>query len=250
MNDDFLYQSRPQLRSEFAKMLFVRISRDMEGNNTTKFTTTRLNILRWAKSIAIILLFTLSATLLVSKEARARFAYLIQEISGFLFEETDQFPFSDHPERDYQELPNYELAQAQEMLPFSLVLPTYVPEGYKFSENIGIACKTSCATLIWQNGTYDTLMLLIQLEENYPDWPEPVGYETVEEVYVNGKIAALIRGAWNFETELWDENFALRLKWELDGLVYGLSWRPSNSGKNTAYKLSVEDIILIAQSIR
>lgn len=250
MNDDFLYQSKPPLRPEFAEKLYASITQDLEPTHGSNSVVRRTNTLRMATRFAIILLFVLSVTLLVSKDARAIFAQLIQEISGFLFEDTGQFPFSDHPERDYQVVPSFELSLAKEMLPFSLILPKYVPEGYELFNDISIACTNSCATLTWHNETNDTLKLLVQMEGNYPEWAEPVGFETVEEVYVNGKVAAVIRGAWDFETEQWNEAKALRLKWEQDGLIYDLSWWPTNSGKNIEDKFSFAELIQIAQSIQ
>jgi hypothetical protein len=250
MNDDFLYKSKPSLRSEFAEKLYAIISQKVGTKSGTNFHVRKNNALRIALRFAIILLFVFSITLIVSHDARALISNLFQEINGFLFEESDQFPFSDHPERDYQELPSFKLNQAQEMLPFSLTLPSNVPSEYEQSDKIGIACNTSCATLTWHNETNDTLMLLIQMEENYPEWAEPIGLESVEEVYVSGKAAVLIRGAWDFETEQWNEAKALRLKWEQEGLIYDLSWRLANSGENVENKLSVEELIQIAESIK
>lgn len=250
MNDGFLYQSKPPLREGFSEALYARINRDLGQKQGVRELIRKFRSLRLAVRIAIFLITILSVTLLVSKEARAMLVYLIEEVGGFKFEETDQFPFSGLDMTDYQIVPQFELDRAQDQLTFSLTLPEYIPEGYTLTDGIGVACDFSCAILTWRNEKDDVLILNIShWEEPSPEWSEPVGFDVVEEIYINDTPAALIKGAWDFETEQWNEARAVRLKWMEDGLFYTLGWWPSDSGKRIEDRLSVDELIRAAQSI-
>lgn len=118
MNDDFLTRFTKPPRPEFAAELYRRINPP---------ATARPSFAVRAALAASALCAVLAATLLVSPAARAAVLSLIRDIGGVSFQETSDYPGSGDITTVPEEILSLEDAQVK--LPYSISLPTWVPEG-------------------------------------------------------------------------------------------------------------------------
>ncbi|MEK7326785.1 MAG: hypothetical protein AAB217_16195 [Chloroflexota bacterium] len=181
--------------------------------------------------------------LAVSPAARAAVSALIKEIGGISFNETDQYPgFGDAtPALAPEE--TMSLAEAQTALPFTLGLPTWVPQGFVQDEMVQLSQFSEHyrpLTISWRKATAGGGEELIRLSLWQGDVDWIVGPDSVDKVLVNGEPAGLTRGVWNANTQQWDANSRnLTLTWTKSDVTYQL-W---------AFSVSVEDLIRMAESI-
>jgi len=248
MNDDFLYRVRPVLRPKFAAELYERISKPAESRSLLE----RLLKLRLSRPVlqgALVLLLVLVSTLVAYQPARATVLHWLREVAGFLFDEGGESPI---PEDWSQVTIGYPtplgLEQAQSQLPFELRLPTYIPENFATDSQV-IASGNWALTGWYTNQTNqgEAIILLVQPVESYPDWAQPVGEGSLEEITVNGQPGALIRGQWFGDQ--WQEDCGLTLKWQQDDLVYTLSWFAATSRGEPQSVLPLEELLHMAESI-
>lgn len=141
------------------------------------------------------------------------------------------------------------LEEAQAICPFTIAMPTTLPEGYTFKGvlNLPTLPKTDSpppaadlpffVTLVFENTSGDLLTLT---EARMPTAVEvPIGKGSTQEVTVNGQPGLYLQGAWT--PQGWDPNANYhQLHWEgTDGLSYDL----------ISARLGLEELLKVAESI-
>lgn len=237
MDDNFLYQNRPLLRSEFSENLYVRLSnltlQKRESKKTFKF------VFRFV--LACLLVFALLFAF--SEPVRASVFDWIKHIAGFIVEEGTAAPVIDQAEVTvYYSTPQSFPAAAKD-LSFTFNMPSYIPDGFVFNNDVD--ASKSWIEMSWvDKRTSGEIILTVQ--QNW-DIPIGVGVDSTKEVKVNGYPAILIQGWWDIYGK-WDHNKKnLQLYWRKDGLIYILS-----STDPTMYRevVSEDELIKIAESIK
>lgn len=134
MNDDFLTRYRKSPPREFSEALYQRINLPMSTKRTPS-----LSRLTFAAALCMALI----AAFMFSPDARAAFNGLIVEIGGMIFFGPDEsasqatpLPASQVTIVPEEMLP---LEEAQEKLPYTISLPTWVPDGFKMSSLVRLS---------------------------------------------------------------------------------------------------------------
>ncbi len=240
MDDKFLYQNRPPLRSGFSENLYVRLSnlalQKRESNKTFKF------VFRFA--VACLLVFTLLLTLF--EPVRANVLDLIKHIAGFTVEESTSAPVIDEANATVY-VDNYctpqPLTTALKNLPFAFSMPAYIPERFVFNNDV-IVTKSSIS-MSWVDKHQGEILL--RAEQNW-DMTFQAGMDSAEKISINGQPALLIRGWWDWRNSKWDQNLGvLQLYWRKDGLLYSLM---TESPILAVKVLNEDELIKIAESIK
>lgn len=241
MDDDFLKQYRKQPDSTFVESVYLKINtRKRGGSMMKKFS------LAFAAFITLI-----AITLGVSPRARGAALELVHEIGGLRFEETSDYPGAGEPVKIVDST-YVSLDEARQIFTGPISLPGVVPDGYTLDPEVEL--------IDWQDGNFITVYinwrestphgewasLRLRINHNsksYGNHGEIVGKEAIEEITINGKPAALVRGGWNYDTQSYDFGInSQRIQWMYD--------------ENTSYSLesqneviSKEALIEIAESI-
>jgi hypothetical protein len=253
MNDDFLtrFQERPQ--AEFTENLYKKIS--LTAKNTPKLITAR----RLGASFGILAAVLVLAFMFVPG-VHADVESFIRKIAGINFDETAQSPITCNPLVDCkfeQVLRVTSLEEAQLAVPFVIKLPVWTPQGYWQNPRVSLSRfqeKYDLIQIEWikvgfssiDHDEYEQQMTLRiwQQDENI-DTPWAVAPESVKEVAVNGKPAALIHGAWNLFGESWNGDGATVIMWNDNNMWYEIF--AAFHDPSTA--VSDEDLLRMAESI-
>ena len=232
MNDDFLTRFRRPPPHEFCETLYERITTEM--NTQKKFKFRRIT---FAAAFGLALL----AALVFSPAAQAALDKVVRQIGGvtFLGPDENEANATPLPESQITIVPDevLSLAEAQAKLPYSISLPTWVPEGFQMSTTVRISyfgSKYTPVDITW-SGT-DPMVGGILLTVGQPvQWY--VDTDHLEEVQINGQSAGLTGGNWNADSGQWSGDDHT-LTWMKGDVMYRLSGR-----------LPVEDLIKVAESI-
>jgi hypothetical protein len=235
MNDDFLTRFRKPPPREFSEALYKRINVHMntKGNPSLRRLT-----------FAAALCMALIAALAISPNVRAAFNGLIVEIGGMIFFESEEpeTPATPLPESHITLVPEefLPLVEAQAKLPYTISLPTWVPDGFKMGTSVRVSYfpggpPHASITCYGSDPNVGNIELLISGSQ--VSWE--VDTASVEEVEVNGQPAALVAGTWSADTGRWDNQSALTLSWLKGDAMYQL-YSPG---------ASAEDLIRMAESI-
>lgn len=235
MNDKFLRSYRIVPRPAFAHDLRMRLENHEEK-------TLRIRALRPRPIelgvITLLLVFTL--TLAVSPAVRAQVQEWVGVVGGVFFTSTSDYPGGDSPVTIVSS-DEMSLEDASTILPFTVDLPAWVPEGYVLEETVSIPHFEDGVGRVfihWNAPQKPRLELEIEDTEN-PNWV--VGPGSIEKVLINGESTALVRGSWNFDTKQWDNPEILHLYVPHKGQTYILS----TVGKD----ISVDELVRIAESL-
>lgn len=250
MDDKFLYQNQPVVRQEFAENLYRRISNQKGTIMKTSFS--------FAWKVAIAVMFLLGLTLTFSGSARAAVMDWIKNIAGFNVAETRVSPLQNLGENEpvattiVQVTPTVFPVATQSVpetlanMPFAFSLPAYVPEGYKLSDDVGIANSKAWVALRWEKADGSEIQMLVQQE--YTGFNIPAGVDSAEEIQVNGQKALLIRGWWD-ENHVWDKTKkVLQVHWIKEQRYYMLEfWNmPTDSDLETLR----QTLVKMAESVK
>ena len=245
MNDEFLTQRLPDVRPAFAKALQGKLHRVEHRQRRRTYTITA--------ALVIGLLFSLILTL---PPVRAQVRWLLREIGGFKFVETENpredweeiitnfTEDGDLPEQTDVSIPDVGLSEVLAQYPeLARFLPTWIPEGFVYDERIPIA-PDWYFVLIWrpEGGTAtDTPYPWFGLRVGRPfELPLVVKPDLVQEVFIGDIPAAL----WEFDeikSPHDPEGRIYFLEWMRNGVQYGVSWREPG--------LTHEDIFRFAESV-
>lgn len=236
MNDDFLRSFREPPRSEFAKSLYEKLSRERQFAMFASKRAQTTRVLTWAFT-ALLLAFGL--TVLVVPEVRVVLAQFIQTIAGFPYRETEQVT----PPKDgtWLESGKVSLPEAQALLPaVNLSVPGWSPEGYVLQEQVDWLGNSIILT--WDTEQADNrIWLLIGSVDTLSSRPLPIGPGGAHEVSIDDTPAVLEQGAWDEETGQWVSGQGLALRWQRDDTYYFL-FTFSN-------EVTADELIRMAESI-
>ena len=234
MNDDFLTRYRKHPPRGFSEALYKRINVPMN--------TKRTPVLRRLTFVAA-LCMALIAALAFSPSARAAFNGFVVEIGEMIFFEPGETASqaTPLPESQITLVPEeiLPLAEAQAKLPYSISLPTWVPDGFKMSSSARILYfpKITQAIITWTSSNPDAAIIELIILDKRVNWE--VETKDVREVEVNAQPAALVGGGWDAVTGQWNSGADLLLYWMKGEEMYLLR-APGGT---------VEDLIRMAESI-
>jgi len=237
MNDKFLRSYRIAPRLAFAQDMRKRLKIDEE-----KTLRVRTLLLRPVAIGAITLLLVLTLTLVVSPAARAQVQDWVGQVGGVLFTATGDYPGDNEPVT-IAPSEKMSLEDASAILPFTIDLPTWVPEGYVLEETVTFVHFEDGVERIFIQWRAPQKALLELEIENLP--PEEskwlVGQESIEEVLVDGEPAALVRGGWHADTKQWENPEILHLYIPHKGQTYIFSSMEKD--------IPVDELIRMAESL-
>lgn len=237
MNDRFLRRYRIAPRLAFSQDMRKRLEIDEE-----KTLRVRPLLLRPVALGVITLLMALTLTLVVSPSARAQVQDWVGQVGGVLFTTTGDYPGGDEPVT-IAPSGTMPLEEARAILPFTIDLPAWVPEGYVLEETVTFVHFEDGVERIfvqWRAPQKALLELeIVNLPPEKSNWL--VGPESIEEVQVDGEPAALVRGGWNADTKQWENRGQLQLHVAHNGQTYILSTMETD--------ISVNELMRTAESL-
>ncbi len=226
MDDKFLYQSRPPVRSGFGENLYARISSPHLRRETQKTT------LKFALRFAALTLLLFSVLFTFSQPVRAGVLNWIRQIAGFEIRETDSLPTT---EKSVYIPPDIRdsLANILDDLPYTLELPAYVPDGFLFEDKVDLV--KSSVFMRWMNKEGDEILMLVDTDHGQQ---YVMGTDAAQEVQVNGQPALLFQGGYDKEHN-WDPDLQMINVVQRKGdLIYWLIYNQNsdNEVEGTAFK--------------
>jgi hypothetical protein len=229
MDDNFLFKLYEQPNPEFVKNLQRRLSQnEMEINrganrDTRKFFNSNLMV-----KIAALLVIVVIAGAAISP-VRAFISSLITQIAGQTFVVTNDYPGDVVPGNEETIYPDVmSLQEALTVFPYTIHLPTYMPSGYKLNDNvrvyIGETAGPFANTIVIDWKSIGKLSYILRINDQNGRNQEVIAPESAtEEVMLDDKHSAvLIRGGWDNDTQSWNIDHGLRIKWLMDNLTYDL----------------------------
>jgi hypothetical protein len=173
--------------------------------------------------------------------ARARFEEIIQQIGGLTVLMTDEYPNSD----DAIIVPDdiMTLAEVQSKTELDFALPSWLPEGLVRQEEVRVSNIATNITIFWVDDSVKGRGLSLDVGKANPDVNLLVGPDSVTEVMIHDTPAMLIRGGWFENTQQWEEEGPIALRWQTGSIEYTLSTMMPEWGG-----LSEEELIQIAES--
>ncbi len=235
MNDRFLRDYSITPRPAFIQNLSNRLG--IQKDNGLQVRSLQLRPIALG---AITFLLALTITLALSPSVRAQLQEWTGVIGGVLFTSTGDYPGEDGP---VTIIPGEEmsLVEARAILPFVIDLPTSIPEGYSLEEKVSILRFEDGIERVYIHWSAPEKALLELEIENTAEPKWLLGPESIEEVLVHGKPAALVQGGWNSDTKQWDNLDTLTLYVPHNGQTYIFIAREDD--------ISVEKLLFIAESL-
>ena len=236
MDDKFLYQNRPAVRPDFQQKLYERLSSRAVQSKAAKPT------FRLVTRFALIGLILFAALFTFSEPARAGIVELIRIIAGFEVEEMDALPASEGGYAPKHTSLTYLLQE----ISFEFALPAYTPEGYILIDRVYY--DDNIVFFDYFNEDRDFIHYSVQ---NTMEPAVLTGFDSAEEIQINGQPALLIHGA--FVDGVWDYTLdGMTIYFKQDGLTYILGQFSSRSptgepGKGT--DLSLDEVTRMVGSI-
>lgn len=238
MNEDFVRQFKKQPDSQLVEKIHLRLEKK-ERTQTIK---------RYSMLSGLALFFVFGMLMTFSSTVRADVINLIKEIAGLQYEVTVNYPGGSEKDVTIIEPEYLSLEEARSRFPAPIQLPTYVPQRYERLADMQFYIwseDSSTLTIIWEKREEDILVGMISL--NIAPCPSSstscgmiVGEGALEEIALNGKPAAVVRGGWNYDTKEYDLSLDTAIQWRYDeNTVYRIS----------SYAIPLEELIKIAESI-
>ena len=233
MNEDILTRYRKSPSREFSEALYKRINVPMKNPPIFRRLT-----------FAAALCMALIAAIAFSPSARAAFNGLIVQIGEMVFLEPDETTSqaTPLPESQVTIVPQeiLPLVEAQAKLPYSISLPTWIPDGLKMGTSVRISYFPGAGpqvTITWYGSDPNVGNIDLTIYAQRIDWL--VETDDVQEVEVNGQPAALVVGGWDADSGQWNRESARMLNWMKGDEMYQLH----------SPGATVEDLIRMAESI-
>ena len=236
MNDKFLKSFRVKPNKTFIQNLRSQLENYEEANQQGR----RFQLHPVGLGV-VALLLVLTLVLSVSPAARAQVEDWVGVIGGVLFTATGDYPGDDEP---VNIVPTDEMTfeEARETLPFTIDLPTWVPEGFVLEETVSVPRFEDGVGRVYLLWKAPLKGLSLSIEDRSPEeanWLVAPG--SIEEVLVNNAPAALVRGGWYENTKQWENKGQIQLFVPHNGQTYLFSTNENN--------ISVEELIRIAESL-
>lgn len=258
MNENFLFENRPDVNQQFADQLYQRLTTRFSESEVLMSTKNQLQTFKWqyalvALLMTAVLLFTFSAP------ARAKALELIRLVAGFSIQEQNESPLAFMGDLESTvEVTVYpvlteQLADLLKNPPFSFELPTWVPDGYTLNQEIGKSISGSWISLGW--GSADGLTSYgLLVEKEYSGYTLTAGEGSAEEITINGHPAYLVRGNWGADHQ-WDPRGGITIGWQLDGRFYRMGYGQREPERFTVTSIDgdmdaiLENLIKMAESL-
>ncbi|MEM7335787.1 MAG: hypothetical protein AAF490_27160 [Chloroflexota bacterium] len=225
MNDKFLTQFQKEPNPLLKASLWHRLQQIQPVTPDSPQSIWTKRPFQFALAITLIGFLTAAGFM---PQVQAQIEDVIRRIGGVTIKETQTTP---NIGEDVIIVPNTVVTgpldemvlDSQERLGFEYEFPTSIPSRYEFRKvTYGHVGRTSASFLWIENQSRTGLILDIRRANSEINWL--VGPDSTEEVTVNGQPAALTTGAWNADTNRWDQSFGtISLRWEQDGVEYNLS---------------------------
>ena len=252
MNDDFLNRFQKSPRAEFESALYKKINKPIYVQNK------HLSLRRLGYSFGIVIAL-LALTMIFVPNARAAVQSVIRKIAGISFDEVTKLPPECDPMKcepeDVIGIMTFE--KAQTAVRFTVNLPNWTPKEYWLNPSVKlIRGDKDTGTIVvveWLRSglageshvDYVQQMLLGAWQDQGKNQTWTIAPESVTEIKVNGKPAALVHGGWMLFSNNWNSEGMTSIAWLNHGTWYQLS--AVFNDPSTA--ISDEDMIRIAESI-
>jgi hypothetical protein len=227
MDDKFLYQNRPPLRSGFGENLYARISSSHPRIEMQK------TILKFSLRFAALTLLLFATLFTFSQPVRAGVLNWIRQIAGFEIREVDSLPTVENSSVHIRPGIRDSLADILDDLPYTLELPAYVPDGFLFEDKFDLV-KTS-VFMRGMNEDGDEILMLVDTDHGQQ---YVMGTDAAQEIQVNGQPALLFQGYYDKEHN-WDPDLQMINVVQRKGdLIYWLIYiqNSDNEFDDTAFK--------------
>ena len=237
MNDKFLKDYRTLPRPEFIQNMRRRFDiREEKDMHEQRFRFSSIGL------GAVALLLVLVLVLAVSPAARAQVEAWVGVVGGVLFTATGDYPGDDGSPVITIPSDEMTLEEARGILPFPIDLPAWVPDGFVLEETVIVPRFDDGVGRVYLNWRAPYKGLNLSIEDRSPEeanWLVAPG--SMEEVFVDGASAALVRGGWYENTKQWENKGQLQLFVSHNGQTYLFSANEDN--------IPVEELIRIAESL-
>jgi hypothetical protein len=237
MDDKFLYQNRPPVRSGFSENLYSRISSPHLQRERSK------NTIKIALGFVASALFLFAVLFTFSQPVRAGVLTWLKQIAGFEIQEMDTLPVAEGKSTPIPPDVHDSLADILNNLPYKLDLPSYVPDGFSFEDQVDLV-KTSIF-MRWINRNGDEILMLVDTDHGQRYL---TGTDAAQEIEVNGQPALLVQGGYNKENN-WDPDLQMiNIVQRKGDLIYWFIYIKNSGGKfdGTVFK---DELIKMLDSI-
>jgi len=208
MDDNFLYQNRPPVRSGFGDSLYSRIS-----DLPLKKGTSR-NALRFALRFVVVSMVLFTVLFSFSQPVRASVLDWIKRIAGFEVQETNTV--SAEGSVIIRPTISGPMKEILNNLPYEITMPSYIPEGFIFEDRVDVHAES--VFMIWRNSKGDQILMQIDTEH---EQRYLTGIDAAQEIQINGQPAMLIQGGYLDDS--WDSALpAMNIIQRKDDLIYWL----------------------------
>jgi len=197
MNDKFLYQNHPPVRSGFGENLYARISSPHLRRETQKAT------LKLALRFAALTVLLFAVLFTFSQPVRAGVLDWIRQIAGFEIREIDSLLTVENNSVHIRPGIRGSLKDILDDLPYKLELPAYIPEGFSFEDKVDLV-KDS-VFMRWMNEDGDEILMLVDTDQGQQYL---TGTDAAREIQVNGQPALLFQGGYDKEHN-WDPDLQM-----------------------------------------
>ena len=237
MDDKFLYQNRPPVRSGFGENLYARISNPHLRRETQKAT------LKFALRFAALTLLLFAVLFTFSQPVRAGVLNWIRQIAGFEIREIDSISTAENNSVHIRPGIRDSLADILDDLPYTLELPAYVPDGFLFEDKVDLV--KSSVFMRWMNEDGDVILMQVDTDHGQQ---YVMGTDAAQEIQVNGQPALLFQGGYDKEHN-WDPDLQMiNVVQRKDDLIYWLIYN-QNSDNEFDDTASKDELIQMIASI-
>jgi len=229
MDDKFLYQLQEVPDLEFVNNLHKKLGKNYSEPEQRLFVNV-YNLIRSKRLVQVtaFLVISLMAIMAISP-ARAFVSSLITDIAGQLFEVTEDYPGDNYPGGEEIIEPQVmSLDDALAIFPHDIQLPKYIPSGYTLNKDnvrvyVGVDAGPFANTIEFEWLSDDHTHLVLRVTDIDLSTGEIVAPDSVEEVLLDANHSAvLIRGGWDADNKVWNNDVGFRLRWSVDNLAYDL----------------------------
>jgi hypothetical protein len=186
MDDNFLYQNRPPVRSGFGGGLYSRISSLPLRKDVSK------NVFRFALRSVLITMLLFAVLFTFFQPVRASVLHWLKEIAGLEIEERDALPTAsevdvippDHHSNLFDDVVDH--------LPYELLMPAYVPDGFTRQKRVDVTGDS--IFMIWTSRDGSEILMLADTDHGQR---YVTGTDAAREIQVNGQPAMLVQGGFD-----------------------------------------------------
>lgn len=229
MDDKFLYQLQEVPDLEFVNNLHKKLGQNTSRPEQRRFINTH-NLISSKRLIKVTAFLAISLiAIVVISPARAFVSSLITNIAGLLFEMTEDYPGDNYPGGEEIIHPQLmPLGDALAAFPHEIHLPTNILSGYILNEeNVRVYIGEDAGPFAnsiefeWRSADRRTISLRVTDIDLFTG--EVVAPDSVEEISLDANHPAVfIRGGWDADHKLWNNDIGFRLRWSVNNLTYDL----------------------------